>query len=181
LPDPLWEQLETGLQRRIYPAKAVLLDYGQYCQKLYFLERGLLRYVSYKNGEEVTKFFTLPPYCFTAQRSFTQEQRSEEGIIAIEESVVWELDRGLAFELLRAPSWSEFIRQLVQEVQYNTEQILTELKTTTAEERYRLLLESNSPLVQRVPLKHLASYLGIAPQSLSRIRKKYWAQQRPPV
>lgn len=178
LPDSLWEQLEAGLQRRVYPAKAVLLEYDKVCQKLYFLESGLLRYTLYKEGEEVTKFFTLPPYCFTAQRSFTRQEPSKERIVAVKESVVWELDRQLSFDCLQQVSWSEFIRQLVQEVQYKTEQILADMQTSTAEERYIALLEENSPLVQCVPLKHLASYLGIAPQSLSRIRKRYQAAQQ---
>lgn len=178
LPDPIWEQVEAALQQRVYPAKAVLLDYGKLCQKLYFVEQGLLRYANVKEGEETTKFFTVAPYCFTAQRSFTREEASEESIIAVEESIVWELDRALSFALLQETSWSEFIRQLVQEVQYNTEQLLSSIQTSTAEERYVALLEENSPLLQRVPLKHIASYLGIAPQSLSRIRKKYWATRQ---
>lgn len=175
LPDRLWEEVARGLHYQIYPAKSVVLEYGKICKKLYFLEQGLLRYVSYKKGEEVTKFFTLPPYCFTAQRSFTREELSEESIIVVEEAIIWELDRQIAFDLLRQPAWSEFIRQLVQEVQYKTEEILTALQTSTAEERYLALLKENSPIIQKVPLKHIASYLGIAPQSLSRIRKKYWA------
>lgn len=178
LPDSLWEELSAGLSCQVYPTKSVVLEYGKICKKLYFLEQGLLRYVGYKKGEEVTKFFTLPPYCFTAQRSFTREEPSEESIIVVEEAVIWELDRKPAFELLRQPAWSEFIRQLVQEVQYNTEQLMSALQTSTAEERYLALLEENSPLVQKVPLKHLASFLGIAPQSLSRIRKKYWATRQ---
>lgn len=177
LPDALWEEVAVELQCQVYPAKSVVLEYGKICKKLYFLEQGLLRYVSYKNGEEITKFFTLPPYCFTAQRSFTREEPSEESIIVVEEAVVWELDRQVAFDLLRQPAWSEFVRQLVQEVQYQTEEILTALQTSTAEERYLALLKENSPLVQKVPLKYIASYLGIAPQSLSRIRKKYWANR----
>ena len=58
-----------------------------------------------------------------------------------------------------------------EQVQYYTETILEELQTETAEARYRALLRDRARLVQRVPVRHLASYLGIAPQSLSRIRR----------
>ncbi len=70
------------------------------------------------------------------------------------------------------------MRKLIQEVQYYTEEILQEIQTETAENRYIKLLESNPALLQRVPLKYLASYLGIAAQSLSRIRKKLAKQKR---
>ena len=83
-----------------------------------------------------------------------------------------------AQHLLELKSWSTFIRLLVQEVQTYTEEILEALQTQTAEQRYKLLLQQDAELVQRVSLKHLASYLGIAPQSLSRIRKKMQQQLR---
>jgi hypothetical protein len=59
----------------------------------------------------------------------------------------------------------------VQEVQYYTEQLLIDMQSETAEDRYKNMLQQSPELVQRIPLKYLASYLGIAPQSLSRIRK----------
>ena len=82
------------------------------------------------------------------------------------------------YRLLKITNWSNFIRELIQEVQSFTEEILEELQTETAEIRYRKMLESNNNLLQRVPLKHLASYLGIAPQSLSRIRKNIVPSKR---
>ena len=75
-------------------------------------------------------------------------------------------------------SLSTFTRKLVQEVQFYTEQILVEIQNDTAEQRYLKMIEEQSILLQKVPLKHLATYLGIAPQSLSRIRKKFF-EQRP--
>ena len=83
-----------------------------------------------------------------------------------------------AEKLFKLNSWSTFIRKLVQEVQHFTEEILGEIQNRTAEERYQDLLESGHIYLQKVPLKHLASYLGIAPQSLSRIRKKLLQKAR---
>jgi hypothetical protein len=74
--------------------------------------------------------------------------------------------------LYRLKSWTEFARKIIQEVQFFTEEILEALQTETAEQRYEKMLKNNPMLLQSLPLKHLASYLGIAPQSLSRIRKK---------
>lgn len=58
------------------------------------------------------------------------------------------------------------------------EKLLIESQTLTAEARYLHLIEQENSWVRDVPLKHLASYLGIAPESLSRIRKKIWQQAR---
>ena len=85
---------------------------------------------------------------------------------------MWQISRAEAYALLAVPAWATFVRRLTQEVQQYTENILEELQTETADTRYRRLLHDRPQLVQRVPLRHLASYLGIAPQSLSRIRRK---------
>ncbi|MEO0468163.1 MAG: Crp/Fnr family transcriptional regulator [Bacteroidota bacterium] len=172
-----WQAIAACLERTIYPKDSILLESGAICRKVYFLESGLLRYFVWRDGEEKTKYFTQPPYCFTAQRSLNQEIPSPDSIQALEDSVVWEMSRKDAFELFRYPGWSEFVRLLVQEVQFFTEQILEALQTETAESRYIRMIEEANPLLQKVPLKYIASYLGIAPQSLSRIRKRYLAAQ----
>jgi hypothetical protein len=76
------------------------------------------------------------------------------------------------------PSWNLLARKVTQEVQFFTEQILEDLQNETAEARYRHLLENQPDLLQRIPLRFLASYLGIAPQSLSRIRQKIATKAR---
>ena len=178
LSDSEWTEVERKLSRVTYMKGELLLESGKVCKKLYFLESGFLRYFTYKEGEDVTKFFTEAPYCFTAQRSFTGDLPSQESIEAVVDSEVWEMSKTDAFVLLKYLRWSEFIRKLIQEVQFYTEQILDDVQNNTAEERYIKMIEQNDPILVNVPLKDIASYLGIAPQSLSRIRKKYWDSQR---
>ncbi len=178
LPEEDWFAVEACLIVKRYKKGERLLEAGQVCRKLSFLESGALRYHVEKDGQDVTKFFTIPPYCFTSQRSFANETPSTETIEALEESKVWEMSKADTYRLLELKSWSDFARKLTQEVQYFTEQILEDLQNKTAEERYIELIETQSILLQKVPLKHLATYLGIAPQSLSRIRKKYIEQKR---
>ena len=60
----------------------------------------------------------------------------------------------------------------MQEVQFFTEQILLDAQSITAEERYRKMTIEQPNLLLQLPLKHVASYLGVAPQSLSRIRAR---------
>ncbi|MEM9328367.1 MAG: Crp/Fnr family transcriptional regulator [Bacteroidota bacterium] len=168
-----WLRVDPCITRKTYPKNHALLVEGQRCEKLWFTESGLVRFFTFKNGEDVTKFFTVPPYCFTAQKSFTTDAPAAENISTLEASVIWEMSKKDAFGLLDMKSWAEFIRKLIQEVQFNTEQLYEDAQNRTAEDRYIEMLEQGSPILNRVPLKYLASYLGIAPQSLSRIRKKY--------
>ena len=94
------------------------------------------------------------------------------------DSVVWEMSKTNAFDLLKYANWSAFIRKLIQEVQFYTEEILIDIQNHSAEERYIRMVEENNHILTNAPLKDIASYLGIAPQSLSRIRKKYWSKNR---
>jgi len=167
-----WQQIEVCLQKRQLNEGDCILEEGKICRHVWFLESGFLRYFIHKDGNDITKFFTNPPYCFTSQRSFNTQMPATENIQALERSVVWQISREDANRLFELKSWATFVRLLVQEVQFFTEEILIDLQNETAENRYKQLINEGSPFLQKVPLKHLASYLGIAPQSLSRIRKK---------
>ena len=172
LSDKDWKQISVCFEKRVVEKDEILLQEGKICRHLYFIESGLLRYFINKDGNDITKFFTEAPYCFTSQVSFTSEKPSTENIQAIEQSVILQTTLKQANDLLELKSWNTFIRKLIQEVQYYTEEILQEIQTETAENRYKKMIETNPQLLQRVPLKYLASYFGIAPQSLSRIRKR---------
>lgn len=167
-----WQQVNACLQKRTLNAGDCILEQGKICRHVWFLESGFMRYFILTRGNDVTKFFTNPPYCFTSQRSLNTQMPSTENIEALEESVIWQISSTDVNRLFELPSWAAFVRLLVQEVQFFTEEILIDLQNETAEARYLRLIEEGSPFLQKVPLKHLASYLGIAPQSLSRIRKK---------
>ncbi len=166
-----WLEIEAKILREVVDKDVLILTEGSVCRHLYFLETGLLRFFRLKDGEEITKFFTLEPYLFTSQKSFSDRVPAAESIQAIEESIIWKMTYEDATALLKLSPWNTFIRKIVQEVQYYTEQLLIDMQSETAEDRYKSMLQHSPQLVQRIPLKYLASYLGIAPQSLSRIRK----------
>ena len=178
IPDSEWEQIAARLEEISVPRSGSILEEGQICRHLCFLEEGLLRFFVWKDGRDVNKYFTVAPYCFTSQRSFNFAVPAKENIEALEDSKIWRMSKEDSEELLKLPGWSEFVRKLVQEVQFFNDQILENIQNETAESRYRQMLAESDPLLQRVPIKHIASYLGIAPQSLSRIRKKVLASAR---
>jgi CRP-like cAMP-binding protein len=167
-----WKEISKCFEQRVVNKDQILLAEGKICRHLYFIESGLLRFYINKDGKDITKFFTEAPYCFTSQVSFNSEKPATENIQAIEKSVIWQTTLQQANELFELKSWNTFVRKLIQEVQYFTEEILQEIQTETAENRYKKMIDNNPQLIQRLPLQYLASYFGIAPQSLSRIRKK---------
>ena len=172
LSDRDWEAVRERLTLREITRGTTLLREGDVCRHVWFAAKGLLHYTVNREGDEVTKFFTVAPYCFTSQRSFNTGSPARESIVALEDCTLWEMSKTSVDELFHLPRWSAYVRALTQEVQFYTEEILEALQNRTAEERYRKMIVQVDPLLQRVALRHLASYLGIAPQSLSRIRRR---------
>jgi CRP-like cAMP-binding protein len=171
--DDEWEIIQQSFERKEFDKNEMILSEGSICKYFYFLQEGLIRYFILRDGNDITRFFTAAPYCFTSKDSFRNRTPSLENIQALEQSVVWQITLSRSNELLELKSWNTFTRKFIHEVQSHIEELLLEVTTETAEQRYEKLLEKHPGLTKKIPLKLLASFLGIAPQSLSRIRKKY--------
>jgi len=167
-----WQLIKQSFERREILYNEIVVAEGSVCRYFYFLEKGLVRYFINNDGDEVTKFFTVAPYCFTSKDSFREQVPATESIEALDDCVVWQITHKQANALLELKSWNEFVRKFMHEVQTHFEKQMIEIKTKTAEQRYLKLLDTYPGDIDKIPLKHLSSYLGIAPQSLSRIRKK---------
>lgn len=172
LPTDEWKQISDCFEKQVIEKDEIVLQEGKVCRHLYFVESGLLHFYINKDGNNITKFFTEAPYFFTSQSNFNSQKPANENIQAIEKSIVWQISYNQVNELYNLKSWTDFARKIIQEVQFFTEEILEELQTETAEFRYKKMLKNEPEFLKRIPLNILASYLGIAPQSLSRIRKK---------
>ena len=153
----------------------LLLREGQVSNDYFFLEEGFMRTFVYDvDGKDVTTNFCPPGTVVVEVSSFFNRIPSRENIQALADCK----GRYITYEQLNHlfhayPEFREFGRSILV-------QILTVLKnrtlsmiTETAEQRYEHLLKSNPDIFQNVPLKHIASYLGITDTSLSRIRKEY--------
>jgi CRP-like cAMP-binding protein len=171
VPDDEWLIINDAFERKLFAKNEIILEEGSICRYFYFLQTGLIRCYTIIDGTDITKYFTSAPYCFTSIESFTKHKPAEESIQTLEESVIWFSTRNKLEQLKKLDSWNEFTRKLLQEVQQYTRDSLLEIKTKTAEQRYKELLINNPEVTQRIPLKYLSGFLGVAPQSLSRIRK----------
>lgn len=170
--DPdLEHNLEQAFRRDHYLKGHKITEPNTLSNKVYFIERGLVRTYYIKNGKEIT-------HHFFAENSFTMpiesvfyNRRSPYGIEVLENSVV----RSVRFPTLEkhingSSSLEKFIRMLLIDVLRIFSDRLSALQFQSAHERYQTMLDQNPDILLRAPLGHIASYLGITQQTLSVIR-----------
>jgi len=150
----------------------VLLEEGQKSNKGYFVLKGCIRTYYIINGEEkTTAFFTemeaLNPPCVITKTP------SEYYVSCIEDSILVVSDSDMVEETNRKfPKFDTLCRILSEELLAKQQINFDEFKTSSPEQRYLNLVQKRPDLIQRVPQHQLASYLGIKPQSLSRLRAR---------
>lgn len=173
LPENDWEIIKQTFSRKEFKKHEIILEEGKICRNFYFLETGMLRYFYNVDGDEVVKTFTFPPFCFTSEASFINQRPSNENIQAIEDSTVWQINYEQYRELENLASWKKFIDGLLSEFDTYTKLMIVHLKNQTPEQRYFWFIDNYSQsLLQRIPQKYMASFLGVTPQSLCRIKNK---------
>jgi CRP-like cAMP-binding protein len=169
-----WARTVQSLEIQYAPAHTLLLREGEVCRHLYFANTGFVRFfVLSSDGKDTTKFLTQEHELFTSHESFSSQKPSGEYIEVLEDTEFLTISY-TALQLLYedVPKWHLFIRRVVQSASIAMERTYMDSITLTAEQRYQLLLRNEPNIALRAPLKHIASYLGITPESLSRIRKK---------
>jgi CRP-like cAMP-binding protein len=147
---------------------------GEVCEQLLFIHRGLLRYAFLTENDEHTKDFavdTSNPFC-TAFTSLMTNQPSQISIDALEETQAscWSIDylQGLWDNSL---PWQTWARRMAQGMYIRKEQREIIFLRDSALERYQRFLGEFPEVVERVPQHYVASYLGITPEALSRLRR----------
>lgn len=149
-----------------------LLKEGQKSKEGYFVLKGCIRSFYIINGEEkTTAFYTemegLTPRCVM------NKTPSEYYISCVEDSILTVSDPGMEVEIFnKFPKFETLCRILSEELLAKQQINFDEFKTSSPEQRYLTLLQNRPDLIQRVPQHQLASYLGIKPQSLSRLRTR---------
>lgn len=155
------------------PARTLFLEKGQVSNRLAYLRSGMMRSFFYDDrANEITTHFFKKGSVVISMKSFNEQVPSREYIIAIEDCEMDVITYDRMQELIReVPAWRQ-IGKDVDEAMFNSLMNRSiQLQTLTASERYELFIKKHPDILQKVALKHIASYLGIDIATLSRIRK----------
>jgi len=153
------------------PKGSVVQAIGKSCKNLYFINKGSLRIFYYKDGIDITESFEFENSFVARGESLLTMKPSTKGIETIEDTELMVLYTPALFALF--DKWVEVERMFSKIIEQAYIQLINRMESIqfhTANERYKMLLTENPKAIQRIPLKYIASYLGITQVSLSRIR-----------
>lgn len=149
------------------------LKAGRICDKLSFQRSGLIRVYAMHGEKEVTQWISFKGNFITDLGGIICDEPSRFDVRALTHCELYSIDKKDYNNLHRVVAkWPELERLLITRCFGFMETRLFALLSMSAEERYNHLLEQNPELFHQVPLKYLASMMGMTPESLSRIRKK---------
>lgn len=150
-----------------------LLAEGEICRNITFIESGLVRYYINKDGEERTNYFNKEGEFVCDYPSFLPQRPSIVNIQALEDCTVWMISfEGIQRFYKEVEHGERFGRLAIESVFVSVVSQIASIYTDTPEMRYQNFLLNYPAIVQRVPQYYIASYVGVKPQSLSRIRKR---------
>lgn len=151
------------------------LQASEVCTKLGFLCKGLVRYYVFKNDEEATLEFTKEGEFVADYGSFISKEPSIQNIQALEDCEFLIIDYDELQKLYKVSKNANLLGRIIIEHRFiiMVNQLLT-VHRYAPEDRYRYFLQHYKELAQRIPQYLIASYVGVKPQSLSRIRKRIY-------
>jgi CRP-like cAMP-binding protein len=173
LADEMKERLIAITTIREYPKKHMLLQEGQVADYAYFVVKGLARAYYINDGKEITTRFMDEGFIITSWLSFYSRKPGYEFIETLEDSVLARMHfKDLEKIYADVLEFNIIGRKLAEHFFFLAEQRTQMLRKHTAEEKYKFFLEQHPDLLQRIPLKYIATYLGMNEETLSRVRSK---------
>jgi CRP-like cAMP-binding protein len=166
------EDITNKFKSKTVKKNNYLLRQGDTCKDLVFVQKGCLRLYYLSEDVEVSVWFAFPQSSAIEIYSFISEKSSNYFLQAIEDSEVLYLSKTELTKLYKQqPKMQEMMRNFWEDVILNLINRFTALQTDSAEKRYLELLKKPDYL-ETIPQKYLASFIGVTPTSLSRIRKQ---------
>lgn len=171
LPERTLRVLLSSMEERSFPKGELVVAAGERNANFYLLKRGIWREYALKDGVEHTLWFAGAGDAAFSSWGYVENRPSPVYIEAVTESVAYMISRPVLETLYNeSMEMANFGRRVFEQEILSVDNATLAFGAPTAKERYLTLLEANPELLRHVPLKHLASYLYITPQSLSRIR-----------
>lgn len=171
--DAEMEVIMTHFKPMSLPAGEYFVDEGLICKHIGFITKGYVRSYYEIHDVEVTNMLLSKHNIVTSYTSFTQQIPSIACIQAITDSELLVLSHASMQELYGSiPKWERLGRLITEQVYGYMESRVVDYLSLSPEDRYRKMVEENSKILKNVPLRYIASMLGITPETLSRIRNK---------
>lgn len=174
-----WELIQSYLTLKKLRKRQYLLQEGDVCKLVAFVEKGTLRlYNVSENGTEHIVLFAVEGQFMTDLYSTFTGEPSIYNIDAIEDSELVLITRTASDELRRlSPKYQEFVFLETSEAYIQLAKRMTSVISLSLEQRYQELIINYPNIVQRVPQHMIASYMGLTPETLSRVRKRISANK----
>jgi CRP-like cAMP-binding protein len=158
---------------RHYKKNSDVQPIGHTCKTIYFVKKGALRIYYFKDGVDITESFEFENSIVARAESLFTGTPSRKAIQAIEDSELIAIDASRLFGMYDTfPGLERLFRKIFEDAYVKTVKRIESLQFYVPEERYNNLVKNQPDLLQRVPLKYIASFLGITTVSLSRIRSR---------
>ena len=165
--------LQDNVHTKTYEKNELILKEGELSDKIYFVTEGCVRLFYNVEGNEKTAYFFTEGKFICAGESYTYHIPVKENYQAVEKTRLVYFTRENIDTLLKVSPKFELIGRIATEEELiSCQRIIASFVSKSAEERYIELLETNSALFQRVPQHYIASFLGVSPETLSRIKKR---------
>ena len=175
--DEEFEKLISSFEIATLKKKEYFNQQGALCKHLAFVNSGCLRaFHTNDKGDEFTMYFAFLNWWVGDKTSFYSGTPSRFSVQALEDSEIIYADK-IKWEkaLDEIPAFEKWYRVKTRKSYEATQQKIIDTQTESAEQKYLKLLKNAPDIVQRIPQHYIASYLGIKPQSLSRIRKNIFS------
>ena len=168
------EQIKSHLAVKRIRKKQYLLQAGDVCKVTAFVEKGALRsYTVDENGVEHITQFAIEGWFISDLYSMFSGEPSTLNIDAIEDSELVLISKASNEELLRSiPKFETFQREMITNAYIALQRRLSAIPTMSIDERYLTFMKQYPEIAQKVPQHMIASYLGLTPETLSRVRRR---------
>jgi hypothetical protein len=167
------EQIISQFETKTYHKGKVILDFGEINDKLYFIESGILREFSMQDQDQTITHWLVAENNFQyVADSFLEEKPSKVAIDVLENAKLWVISKEKLDKLyLEFPQLNFLSRILLERINKKYEAFISALRQNK-EARLEWFYKYHKGLINHVALKHIATYLNMTPQALSRIRTK---------
>lgn len=174
LSEKSWQIVESAFSLKEFKKGELFVEEGKVCKYVAFCIEGIFREYFYHDGNDKTVDFYFPDAFFSAYSSFINQNPSKVYIEALTDAKVLVMgydEKQKLFDLV--PEWERLARKITEAHYQEKENRANMLASLTAKEKYRNLLSvGKHKIIKNIPQQYIASYLGITPETLSRIRKK---------